>query len=138
MSQIVKLTVTNKPPIPDVKGKREGNFSHRQLDLLQEIERLKTELQSIAPLLDDEPERTQIKYFSTQSKEIAKLLCQDPLEEELNERLQTLLDSSRKENQKIIFSDKNNQLWEIAMVRFKYLFIAIFYFCSALKSFCID
>ena len=55
-------------------------------------------MHSIAPFLDDEPERTQIKYFSTQSKEIAKLFCQDPIEEELNERLQTLLDSSRKEN----------------------------------------
>lgn len=106
-----------KPPMPEIRSKKDGNFSHRQLDLLQEIDRLKVELQSIAPLLDEEPEKTKIKYLSSQSKEIAKLLCQDPTDEELGEKLQSLLDASRKQNQKIIFSDKNNQLWEIAMVR---------------------
>ena len=104
----------NKPPVPETK--KEGNFSHRQYDLIKEIERLRSELNSIAPLLDEEPERTQIKFFNTQSKDIAKLLWQDSKDEEWIEKLQNLLEASVKQSQRIIFSDKNNQLWEIGMV----------------------
>ena len=53
------------------------NFEHRQDDLLKEIDRLKSELQSLVPLLDDEPERTLIRRSITHSKEIMSLLGED-------------------------------------------------------------
>uniref|UniRef100_A0A7S3JD38 Uncharacterized protein n=1 Tax=Euplotes harpa TaxID=151035 RepID=A0A7S3JD38_9SPIT len=117
-SQSKQETAFSKPTdSPAFEKAADYSFEHRQGDLLEEIERLKSELQRIAPLLDDEPERTHIRKSDYHSKEIMRLLNDDENDsEDSKNKLQQLLDNSKMYNQRIVFSDKNNQLWEISMV----------------------
>lgn len=56
---------------------KENYFENRQNEMLKEIDRLRTELQSFIPLLDDEPERTMIRKSITHSKEIMNILGEE-------------------------------------------------------------
>ena len=56
---------------------KENYFENRQNEMLKEIDRLRTELQSFIPLLDDEPERTMIRKSITYSKEIMNILGEE-------------------------------------------------------------
>lgn len=90
------------------------DFEGKHQDLMEELNKLKTEIQTMATQSDEEPERTHNKHQTISKKEVlAALIDEDSENEESINKLQTLLDDSVKLNQRILFSDANNQIWEI-------------------------
>lgn len=89
------------------------NFEQKQLDLIKELNSLKVEMQGFAQSSDDEPELTQKRSSKVDSKEVLSCLIDSSDQEETEHRLQQLLDNSVNSNQRIMFADKNNQIWEI-------------------------
>jgi chromosome segregation ATPase len=87
------------------------DFENKHLDLLQELNRLKTEIQAIVPSSDDEPERTKNKLNTQEA--LSCLIDAGEDNEENESKLQQFLDKSVGSNHRILFADKNNQIWEI-------------------------
>ena len=87
----------------------DAEFEFKQQDLMLQITKLKSQLQAVSPTSDEEPERTQSKRsdFNILSSIIEN---ESP---EISDKLQNLLDNSAKTQQRLLFADKNDQLWEI-------------------------
>lgn len=88
------------------------------MDLIQELNKLKVEMKGFADSSDDEPENTQKKTSKVDSKVDSKdvlscLIDTGDGQEDTENRLQQLLDNTVTSNQRIMFADKNNQIWEI-------------------------
>ena len=88
----------------------ESYFEDKQEDLLKELNKLKLQLQAVSPSSDEEPERTSNHKASLSM--LTAVVESNP-DNDMVEKLQELLENSIKTNQRIMFADKNNQLWEI-------------------------
>ena len=91
-----------------------NNFEDKQKELIEELNKLKSEMQGFSPSSDDEPELTQKKSIKVDNNEILSCLIEDNKNQDsIENKLQQLLDNTMDSNQRIMFADKNNQIWEI-------------------------
>jgi len=91
------------------------DFQNKHEDLLLELNKIKAEMQGIASTSDDEePEITHNQVQKLSKRDVLSSLVEDNSDEDgWDDKLQSLLDNSIMMNQRILFADKNNQIWEI-------------------------
>lgn len=94
--------------------KNASDFEYKQQDLLKELNKLKAQMEGFAVFSDDELEHVSNHKATINGREVLSSLIDDDSDnEESSDKLQQLLDNSVNNNQRILFADKHNQIWEI-------------------------